>query len=200
MNKNIKILIDNGHGRYMHGSKQSPDGRLQEGAYAREIASRIVTQLVNQGYNAELVTPEDDDISLSVRCKRINNWCSKLGSANCLSVSVHCNAAGADGKWHNANGWQVYVAQNASSKSKKLAQILYNEAANKNLKGNRSVPVEKYWVQSLAMCRDTKCPAVLTENMFQDNQADVDYLLSDKGKKDIVDLHVQGIIKYIDQL
>lgn len=32
------------------------------------------------------------------------------------------------------------------------------------------------------MCRDTKCPAILTENLFQDNKEDVDFLLSEKGK------------------
>nr|DAT77576.1 MAG TPA: MurNAc-LAA [Caudoviricetes sp.] len=29
------------------------------------------------------------------------------------------------------------------------------------------------------MCRDTKCPAVLTENLFQDNKEDVEFLLSE---------------------
>jgi N-acetylmuramoyl-L-alanine amidase len=48
------------------------------------------------------------------------------------------------------------------------------------------------------MCRDTSCPAVLTENLFQDNKDDVAFLLSDEGKKKIVDIHVQGILKYIN--
>jgi N-acetylmuramoyl-L-alanine amidase len=49
------------------------------------------------------------------------------------------------------------------------------------------------------MCRDTKCPAVLTENLFQDNKKDVEFLLSEKGKETIVNLHVEGIINYINQ-
>lgn len=36
----VKILIDNGHGVNTTG-KQSPDGRLHEYAYAREIAKRV---------------------------------------------------------------------------------------------------------------------------------------------------------------
>jgi len=43
----------------------------------------------------------------------------------------------------------------------------------------------------------TKCPAVLTENLFQDNRTDVDFLLSEAGKRAIVDLHVNGIINYL---
>lgn len=52
----------------------------------------------------------------------------------------------------------------------------------------------------MAMCRDTKCPAVLTENLFQDNRADVDYLLSAEGKQALADLHVKGIADYIRDL
>ena len=120
----IKILVDNGHGFNTPG-KCSPDKRLLEWAYTREIAIRIVDRLKELGYDAERVVTEDDDISLKERCRRINAWCSKLGAKNCLSVSVHCNAAGGDGQWHTARGWQVYVSNNASSNSKKLAQLLY---------------------------------------------------------------------------
>ena len=48
--------------------------------------------------------------------------------------------------------------------------------------------------------KHTNCPAVLTENLFQDNREDVDYLLSDAGKQAIVRLHVKGIIDYLNSL
>lgn len=194
----MKILIDNGHGTEMHGAKQSPDGKLKEGIYAREIAKQVVSELKQLGYDAELVTPEDDDIKLNIRVQRINSWCNKLGSKNCLSVSIHCNAAGSDGKWHDAKGWSVFVSQNASTNSKRLAECLFSQATNSKLKTRQQNPGIGYWVQSLAMCRDTKCPSVLTENLFQDNVDDVNYLLSEDGKKTIIDLHVNGIINYIN--
>lgn len=37
----MKIVIDNGHGRETAG-KRSPDGRLLEWSYNREIARRVV--------------------------------------------------------------------------------------------------------------------------------------------------------------
>ena len=43
-------------------------------------------------------------------------------------------------------------------------------------------------------------PAVLTENLFMDNKEEVEYLLSEEGKKSIIDLHVEGIKQYIDNL
>jgi N-acetylmuramoyl-L-alanine amidase len=59
---------------------------------------------------------------------------------------------------------------------------------------------QHYWVQSLYVLNNTKCPAVLTENLFQDNKKDVDYLLSDAGIHNIARLHVEGIIRYINSI
>lgn len=191
-----KILIDNGHGVTTKG-KTSPDGLLREYSWTRRIAARIVDRLKQLGYNAELLTPEIDDISLSARVRRVNAECDKYGKSNVLCVSVHVNAAGSGQSWASANGWSVYVAPNASANSKKLAQSLYSEAERLKLQGNRYVPKDKYWVGNFAIVRDTKCPAVLTENMFMDNKKDCEYLLSEIGQSQIVELHVRGIIRYI---
>lgn len=192
----IKILIDNGHGVNTKG-KQSPDGRLREYAYAREIATRVVNELRGMGYNAERVVEEEQDVALSVRCKRVNDICKKVGTKNVLLVSIHNNAAGGDGKWHEARGFSAHVGMNASAKSKALAQYLWNEAILQGLKGNRCVPNAKYIAQNLAICRDTNCPAVLTENLFQDNKEDVDLLLSEEGKEQVTAVHVNAIVEFI---
>lgn len=192
----MKVLIDNGHGINTPG-KQSPDGRLKEYAYARDIASRLEVALRAEGVDAERIVTEQNDISLSIRCKRVNDICRKLGAKNVLLVSIHNNAAGADGKWHSARGFSSHVALNASSKSKALAQYLWNAAIAHGLKGNRAVPSPPYIAQNLAICRDTLCAAVLTENLFQDNKDDVEFLLSEKGKNEIVQAHVDGITEFI---
>lgn len=195
-NSSIVVMLDNGHGANTKG-KCSPDKRLLEYRWAREMVDLIIEQLSKLGIKAIKLVPEDIDVSLRERVKRANQI-YKDSNKQAILISVHCNAAGADGKWHNASGWSVFIAQNASSNSKRLAQSLYKEAKKQGLQGNRSVPKEEYWVQSLAICRDTNCPAILTENMFQDNKGDVAILLSDEGKKKIADVHVQGILNYIN--
>lgn len=195
MNNNYIICLDNGHGINCPG-KCSPDKKLKEFEYTREIVSMLEAKLKENGYKVFIVTPEQTDISLKTRCQRINKVCKENGN-NAISISIHCNAAGADGNWHNASGWSVFVSKNSSQNSKELAKLLYDEATAMNLKGNRSVPVEHYWIQDLAMCRDTICPAVLTENLFQDNKEDVKFLLTEKGKQTIVDIHYNGIVKWI---
>lgn len=188
----MKVLIDNGHGLDTAG-KRSPDGRLLEYAYAREIARRLETELKAHGIDAVRITPEEYDVPLSERCRRAN----KYGSKGILLVSIHCNAAGADGKWHNAHGWAAYVSNNASVNSKTLARYLIQAAKEQGLSVREYAHQVPYWTQNLAICRDTRCPAVLTENLFQDNRSDVNYLLSEDGKQAIVNLHVEGLIKYI---
>lgn len=56
---------------------------------------------------------------------------------------------------------------------------------------------EKDWEEQFYILRKTLCPAVLTENFFQDNKADVKYMLSAAGRKDIVSVHLTGIENYL---
>lgn len=190
------ILIDNGHGVETPG-KRSPDGRLREYAWAREIARRIAIALQREGIDARLLVPETTDIPLSVRTRRVNEVCKAEGARNVCLVSIHNNAAGADGRWHDARGFAVYVSNNAGQGSRRLAAEFYAGAKARGLTGNRATPPQGFWQASLAMCRDTKCAAVLTENLFQDNREDVAYLLSSEGKTAIADLHVNAISNYI---
>jgi N-acetylmuramoyl-L-alanine amidase len=60
------------------------------------------------------------------------------------------------------------------------------------------VPYTKYWTANFTITSDTSCPAVLTENLFQDNKEEVQYLLSEEGKRNIVELHFEAIKKYIN--
>lgn len=196
--KNLLVIIDNGHGVNTKG-KCAPDKSLYEWKWTREIALHLYKQLTLNGYDSVLLVPEDKDISLSERVKReknITKQAKKAGKETCL-ISIHIDAAGKDGKWKTARGWSVRVSPESSENSKKLAQLLYEEAEARGLQGNRCVPSTKYWTANFTMLSDTSCPAVLTENLFQDNKEDVEYLLSDKGKLEIVDLHYEALMKYM---
>ena len=54
----MKILIDNGHGIETPG-KRSPDGRLLEYRYTREIAAAVVSGLRQRGLDAIRLVPEE---------------------------------------------------------------------------------------------------------------------------------------------
>lgn len=212
----MKILIDNGHGEETAG-KRSPDGTLREYKWAREIATRIVAELKAKGYDAERVVTEDNDISLEERCRRINAWCKRLGNLNVILVSIHCNAAGSDGKWKTAGGWCAFTSP-GQTRADILAMSLY-EAAEVELAGyiqqfsinmrlgkydRKQIPIRSDYSDGdpdyearFFILTKTQCPAVLTESMFQDNKADVDFLTSEDGKNHLTSVHVNGIINYI---
>lgn len=193
------ILLDNGHGVDTKG-KRSPDGRLVEGIYTRMIASAVKNKLERMGYTAILITPENEDIPLEERCRRVNELCDKYGSKNCLLVSIHINAAGNGISWLNGKGFEVWTTK-GETESDKLAESFYASAAKtligKNMRrdltdGDSDKEANFY------ILYHTKCPAVLTENLFMDNKNEVEYLLSYHGKTAIVNLHVRAIIDYIN--
>ena len=194
----MKIFIDNGHG-LMTAGKRSPDGQFREPFYNREIARRVVSDLLDRGYDAELLVPEDDDISLAERVRRINAACFLLGKRNVILVSIHVNAAGNGSKWLNATGWSVYTCK-GQTESDKLAECLC-QAAIKNFPGHRIrtdiSDGDLDWEEGFYILRKSLCVAVLTENFFMDSRSDLEYLQSRAGKQAMVDTHVEGIIEYL---
>lgn len=195
MSKNVHLLFDFGHGINAAG-KCSPDGRLQEWKYAREVGSKVAEYFMVTGHTVQIVVPEDKDISLLERVRRINEYVNQHPSDQCILVSFHVNAA-ANGTWAKARGWQVHVSKNASYNSKVLANNLFDAATALGV--NTRVPLynQKYWENNFYILSHTKCPAVLTENFFQDNKEDVDFLLSDKGKATVENIHIIGLSKYL---
>lgn len=197
--------------------KCSPDGKFRECEYSREIVKMIQEDLKEKGITAvidyEPLLPNDkmkganakqeQSRELTWRANYVNSLCSKYGVNNCIYVSVHVNAAGSDGKWKNARGWSVYTSP-GKTKSDTLATYLYEEA--------KAIlpPDSKYYVRSdfsdgdpdyeanFYVLTKTRCSAVLTENLFQDNKDDVNFLTSWEGKKKIVEIHVNGILRYIN--
>lgn len=195
----MKILIDNGHGVDTAG-KRSPDGSLREYKYTREIAERIVAELKKQGFEAERIVTEETDISLSERCRRVNSICDRLGKKNVILVSVHCNAAGNGSQWMNARGWEAWTSV-GSTNADRLASCLYEAAKQAGLKTRTDFTDGDHDKEAhFYILKHTSCPAVLTENLFQDNREDVAFLLSEVGKETIVSIHVKGIINYIKSI
>lgn len=196
----MKVLIDNGHGENTPG-KRSPDGVLREYLYARDIADDVVRELAKRGYDAERIVKENLDVPLAERARRANEFCGKLGTSNVILVSIHCNAAGSGSEWMKARGWSAYTTK-GQTKADDLANCLYSAAESvfvgQKIRKDMS-DGDPDWEENFYILQKTKCAAVLTENFFQDNKEDVEFLLSHEGKQQIVKAHVDGIIKYMEK-
>lgn len=193
----MKILIDNGHGVDTAG-KRSPDGSLREYKYTREIAEKVVSELKKRGFDAERIVTEENDISLSERCRRVNSICDRIGTKNVILVSIHCNASGT-GK---GTGWEIHTSP-GKTKADDLAQVFW-DMANRMFGGTWKIrgdwsDGDGDWENNFYILKKTSCPAVLTENFFMDNETDCKFLLSPEGKAQIIQLHVDSILKYIEE-
>lgn len=196
----MKILLDNGHGIDTPG-KRSPDGHFREYAYNRYLAFRIREQLLALGLDVQLLVPERDDISLQERCRRVNKICQRFGVDQVLLISIHVNAAGNGKEWKDARGWCCFTTV-GETKADALATCLY-EAAQAQLPGHRirkdNTDGDPDLEKDFYILRHSNCLAVLTENLFMDNRDDVAFLESAEGAQALVDLHVEGIRRYLSQ-
>lgn len=191
----MKIILDNGHGRETAG-KCSPDGRLLEYAYTREIVRRIAAELEARGLDVSRLVPEQEDIPLKERVARANKLYQDAGKQAIL-ISVHVNAAGQGGEWLRAKGWEAWTSV-GNTKADDLASCLYDAAGAAGFKLRKDeTDGDPDKEGHLYILKYTLCPAVLTENLFQDNREEVDFLLSEGGKEAITALHVEGITKYL---
>lgn len=188
------VLIDNGHGVETPG-KRSPDGLLREYRYCREVASDVVGKLRAKGVGARLLVPEVNDVSLSLRVRRANSYCDRYGEGNVLLLSIHNNAAGNGSRWMTASGWEAWTSPGGTA-SDRLAACLY-DAAERCLPPGTPMRGKPGKEAPFTILTRTACTAVLTENLFQDNPADVAYLLSPQGRSAIARLHTEAILAFL---
>jgi len=193
----VILMFDPGHGtREFTAGKHSPDKSLFEGEWAREMVPRIIEACEELGIKCFNLVPEREDIPRMTRVNRAHQIMKDNPGKQCYYISIHINAAASSG-WHGASGFAVYVSKNASDKSKELARNIYDTAYDFGLYGNRNIPKEHYWQANFDVIYYTKCPAILTENLFQDNRVEVEFLKSEKGKETVVNYHLIGICKTI---
>jgi N-acetylmuramoyl-L-alanine amidase len=214
--------------------KCSPDGRLKEAVWSREICKEMCAKLRGTGFKTEIdyeplnasadmkgaTAKIEQNHELAARVNFVNSLCKKHGKANCLYVSIHINAAGADNKWHTAGGFSVYTSKGKTN-SDILAEKIYERAfvdlTDYDLlvyKGKKTGAYDskqrafrmdtsdgdKDMEADFYVLKHTNCPAVLVECMFQDNKSDVEYLLSDAGKHSIMRTIIEGIVDYINKV
>jgi N-acetylmuramoyl-L-alanine amidase len=198
----MKFLIDNGHGEETPGNRSQKweDGtQLFEWEYTREIAAEVVKRCKAAGLDAQLLTPEKNDVPLYERVIRANKLAKIYGAKNTLVVSIHNNAAN-----KKAHGWEVhtYLGQSISDT---YAKVFWNIAKEKLAKTTRPkmrgdhADGDPDFDSNFAILRDTVCPAVMTENLFMDNEEDCRFLLSEEGKEAIIQIHTEAI-KAIEKL
>lgn len=196
------IFLDNGHGKNTSG-KRSPKWsdmpQIFEWEYTRKLVKKMYCKLNELGFKSFIITPEDEDISITERTKRIKEYEKQYGKNNCLTISVHLNASDTA---PNANGWEAHTYLGYST-SDKYSKIFYKHA-EKLLNGKMRIrkggaDTDPDYDSSFGMLRMVGGPAILTENGFMTNYEECKKLLTEEMENTIVEIHIEAI-KEINQL
>lgn len=183
------VILDNGHGKETKG-KRSPvwsDGtQLFEWEFNRDVVRRISEQLNMDGIENNIIVPEEKDIPLSERVRRTNSICDKYGARNCLFISVHSNAGG-------GTGWEAYTTK-GTTRSDEFCNMLYEEA---DMMWGGEWKIRRNKEENYTVIYGAKCPAVLIEYFFMDNEKDCHYIMSDEGRDACAEVAVNAIKRWI---
>ncbi|WP_419890741.1 N-acetylmuramoyl-L-alanine amidase [Paenibacillus xylanexedens] len=175
----FKVLIDPGHGGKDPGAV---DNGILEKDIALKVSLGIKARLEATYEDVQVLLSRSTDVFLELK-ERTNK---ANGAGADILVSIHCNAGGGKG------GFETFRYTSASANSVKLQETLHKAIMSKLGGIDRGQKA-----QNLHMVRESKMPAVLTENLFVDVAADADRLKQASVINAIIDGHVQGIATYL---
>lgn len=175
MKKNIIIVLDPAHGADVPG-KCSPDKKHREYKWSRERISHLIPILTNLGYEVYKTTSSENEPGLS---KRKNFATQVRHGEKKLLLSLHNNAAGADGNWHTATGVEIYTTPGVT-KSDICADIILqrfkNDFPELKMRYNKDSYLERDKEAKFTVLMGADYMGCLVEWLFQDNKNDVELL------------------------
>ncbi|RAK21159.1 N-acetylmuramoyl-L-alanine amidase [Anoxybacillus vitaminiphilus] len=173
----MKIVIDFGHGG-------SDPGAVANGLREKDLTMKIglmIGDMLSDYEGVEVIYTRSDDryLSLEERAAIAN----KAGAD--FFLSIHINAGG-------GTGFESYIHNgNVSTKTIAYQNVIHAEI----MKAIGNVKDRGKKRANYAVLRETKMPALLTENLFIDNASDATKLKSQEFILKIASGHVEGIVK-----
>lgn len=181
---NEKVWIDAGHGGKDSGAVANG---LKEKDIVLAVSLEIKKRLESNYDGVQVMLSRSTDVFLEL--KERTDLANKAGVD--LLVSIHCNAGGGLG------GFETYRHTKASAASMALQNALHTAIMDMLHKVTIGMISRGQKVENLHMVRESKMPAVLTENLFLDVATDAAKLKKDVVIQAIIDGHVIGIAKYL---
>src|SRR5690625_1113117 len=174
-----KIFIDPGHAGSDPGAVANG---LSEKDLTLKIAKHVRDYLKNYNCSVKMSRTNDKTLSLSQRTNDANKWGADY------FLSVHINAGG-------GTGYEDYI-YNKLSNTSKTAKI------RDTVHGEISKTLKKYGITNRGkkkanfhVLRESRMPAMLSENLFIDTTNDANLLKNNAFLKDIGQAHAKGIVK-----
>lgn len=175
------VILDNGHGKETKGKRSPvwPDGsQLFEYEFNRNIVERVASLMDRAGLPYVWLVPEMRDVPLYERCRRANDIHDR-NKGRCFLISIHANAGG-------GTGIEVYT-----SRGETMADGVAFEVFNQlDEEFGKEWKMRADWSdgdpdkeEDFYILSHTKCPAVLVELFFMDNEKDCRLIMSEEGRR-----------------
>lgn len=178
-----KVLWDGGHGGKDPGSSGN-------GVVEKNIALRVATEAAKrlernyEGVKCLLSRSSDVYLTLKERTDKAN------AAGAHLLVSIHCNAGGGKG------GFESFTYSGTKDAATAAFQDVLHTEIMKQLKPFGVIDRGQK-KKDLHVCRESRMPAVLTENLFVDVAADAARLKRPEVIEAIVAGHVAGVARFL---
>jgi N-acetylmuramoyl-L-alanine amidase len=177
-----KIWWDQGHGGADPGAVANglheADLNLTIVAFAMAYLEKHYT-----GFEQRATRDKDETIELSKRDDAPDAWGADL------FISCHINAGG-------GTGFESHVYTNPSTAAVALQNVLHAEILGA-MKQFGDIKDRGKKRSNFFVVRETKAPAILTENLFVDTKADADKLKNAAFLKAVGEAHARGAAKYL---
>jgi len=184
------VALDDGHGMETAG-KRTPkipelnNRVIHENEFNRAVVNHLSEELKRCGVDTLLVAPTDADTSLSARTKAANNAKADL------YISIHYNALDGTFAGKDPSGHSLHVYP-GSAKSRKLAECIHKYIIQGTDQIDRGIVESNFHV-----LRETKMPAILSENGFMDNKREALLMIDKNFQKEVAVEHAKGICDYL---
>lgn len=170
------VVIDPGHGGSDPGATVNG---LRECDVTLAIAKRIRSALLRDfDVDVKLTRRDNSTVSLGARSKFANDRNAAY------FVSVHINAGG-------GNGYEDYIHDNAGSRTADWRNDVHGAIAP--FLQQRGVTDRGKKRANFAVLRETRMPAILTENLFIDTVSDANKLKDPSFLDGLAKAHARGI-------
>jgi N-acetylmuramoyl-L-alanine amidase len=172
------VVIDPGHGGHDPGAQGHG---INEADLTLAISKRLRRRLTRDfDVDVKLTRTDDTFVELDARAAFAND----LGAD--YFVSVHINSGG-------GTGYESFIHRSAAAASETARRRATLHHAAMRFLGGRGMPDRGEKTAGFAVLRLTRMPAVLTENMFIDTDADVRLLEDDTVLRGLAHAYADGI-------
>lgn len=178
-----KIYIDPGHG----GNDPGAVGNgLQEKTVALQIGLKIRDILLDEYEGVQVRMSRETDIfrTLAWRTNDANNWDADY------FVSIHLNAFNG-----SARGYEDFIFNGNVSQATRDRQNIMHDEIIKAVRSLGNTPNRGKKRANFHVLRETRMPAILSENLFIDNTQDAALIKRNDFVEKIARGHVEGLVK-----